>query len=189
MSGSAGFGWIGGLTVALALGCVPLAGQGTAPAAPPALPAAAGDPRATVLEAYALISGAAGEARDWERFRAVFHPDARFIFPQRDSAGVRRMRVATVEEFIRVAEGAYRAGAGFWERETGSRMDRFGAVAQVFSAYETRRAAPDGPVVARGINSFQLVQEGGRWRIVSLAWDQASAEQPIPAEFLPAGSE
>lgn len=35
-----------------------------------------------------------------------------------------------------------------------------------------------------GINSIQLLKKNGRWWVVSVFWDNASEDNPIPAEYL-----
>ncbi|MFN7621484.1 MAG: hypothetical protein ACK5RN_15375, partial [bacterium] len=76
------------LTTALFLACAtPVAAQ-TPPASPPAAPAApapapapadVASPEAIVAALYQVISGDIGVARDWDRFRALFHPTARLM--------------------------------------------------------------------------------------------------------------
>jgi hypothetical protein len=36
----------------------------------------------------------------------------------------------------------------------------------------------------RGINSIQLFNDGNRWWIVNIYWQQESAEDPIPDMYL-----
>jgi hypothetical protein len=62
--------------------------------------------------------------------------------------------------------------------------ERFGSIANVFSTYESRRS-PEGPVIARGINSLQLFHDGARWWIASATWQDESPRHPIPKEYLP----
>ena len=81
-----------------------------------------------------------------------------------------------------VAPGFLREG--FFEREIHSVTHRFGNIAHVLSTYETRKTA-DGPVIGRGVNSFQLSFDGTRWWITSLAWDSERPKNPIPKELLP----
>ena len=59
-----------------------------------------------------------------------------------------------------------------YEVETERRIDLFGNVAQVWSAYEAKRAPDDAEPERRGINSIQLFKaREGEWRIVSMIWD------------------
>ncbi|MDQ1833573.1 hypothetical protein [Massilia scottii] len=53
------------------------------------------------------------------------------------------------------------AHRGFHEREIFQRVQRFGHIAHVWSGYETREH-PHRPVQGRGINSFQLLNDGQR---------------------------
>ena len=57
-------------------------------------------------------------------------------------------------------------------------------VAQVFSAYASRRDASEPDPYSRGMNSIQLVFDGERWWIVSVMWDREDAEHPIPDSLL-----
>jgi hypothetical protein len=57
-------------------------------------------------------------------------------------------------------------------------------VAHVFSTYEARRT-PQGPIIARGVNSIELFYDGKRWWIVAAIWDNERENSPIPPEFLP----
>jgi hypothetical protein len=131
---------------------------------------------------YDVISGPAGQKRDWNRMRSLFTANARMC-----------PRVAGDHE--RRRRGLYQARAamlekeGFIEREVARRVEQYGDIAQVFSTYEARNRA-DGPVIMRGINSFQLVRHAGRWWVVSIMWQAETPQTPIPAEYLespPAG--
>jgi hypothetical protein len=37
----------------------------------------------------------------------------------------------------------------------------------------------------QGVDSFQLIRQGGRWRIVSVVNDLPTADAPLPAELRP----
>ena len=45
---------------------------------------------------------------------------------------------------------------------------------------ESRRAPSDEKPLVRGINSIQLVNDGKRWWIASVAWDTEREDNPIP---------
>ncbi len=74
---------------------------------------------------------------------------------------------------------------GFFETEVHRRTRRFGSIAHVLSTYESRHA-PEGPVVARGVNSVNLFHDGRRWWIASAIWDEERPGNPIPPDLLPA---
>jgi hypothetical protein len=73
---------------------------------------------------------------------------------------------------------------GFFEREIGRAVERYGPVVHVMSAYESRHAAADAEPFARGVNSFQLLDDGQRWWIVTIYWAQETPADPIPARLL-----
>jgi hypothetical protein len=143
-------------------------------------------PEACVRALYDVISGPADEPRDWERFRALCLPDARFLLATQGPDGTPLTQSWSVEEFVAAGTSSF-AARGLWEAEVGSERVQWGRLAHVFSAYATRLDAPDAPVVARGINSIQLVRDAtGAWRIAQLAWDRERADQPLPPHLAPA---
>src|SRR5690606_17373921 len=145
-------------------------------------------PEAAVAAVYAVISGPAEreQPRDWDRFRALFLPGARFLLTRwgdRESGtGEEVVREWDVGGFIAAASMFYRE-SGFWEREVWHRTERFGNVAHVFSTYESRVGSPDSDPGAGGINSVQLVRSDGRWWIAGIAWDVETATNPIPEGY------
>jgi hypothetical protein len=156
----------------------------------PADPAAEPTPRpedvgsveANIGALYDAISGPAGP-RNWDRLRSLFLPGARLIPAGRRPDGTIAARVLSVDDFIKAIEPRVKE-EGFFESEIHRRVERFGAVAHVFSTYESRRARGDKPFV-RGINSIQLFFDGKRWWVVTIFWDSERLDQPIPPEYLP----
>jgi hypothetical protein len=129
---------------------------------------------------YNVISGPAGD-RDWNRFRSLFLPEATLTSAGKDRDGIIRVRPRTVEGYVTGA-GGYFSQHGFFESPIVSRVQTFGNVAQVFCSYESRGAAGEAPF-ARGINSIQLANDGKRWWIVSILWDEERSDNPLPKEF------
>jgi hypothetical protein len=121
---------------------------------------------------YAVISGPAGQQRDWDRFRSLFVPGAR-LMPVISGAAP-RVRVLTPEDYIRRVEPIF-AQEGFWERETSRQAETIGRVAHVLSHYESLHD-PDGVPFEHGTNSIQLFNDGVRWWIVSIMWNTARGE-------------
>jgi hypothetical protein len=139
---------------------------------------------AIVKALYDVISGSAGQERDWNRFHSLFMPKAQLIaaFPKRD--GTTKPLVMTPEEYVQRA-GPNLTKNGFFEREIARKTESWGAIAQVFSTYESRHAAADEQPFARGINSIQLMKDKDRWYVVSVFWCEENETRPIPAEYLP----
>lgn len=131
---------------------------------------------------YDVISGPAGQHRDWNRFRSLFLPGARLIAVQRDKQGADHALTLTPEQFVEKA-GPYMLEHGFFERETHRRVARYGAIAQVFSTYASRHAKSDPKPFQRGINSFQLYFDGHRWWVVTIYWQPERPGLPIPKRF------
>ncbi|MGH9745233.1 MAG: hypothetical protein ACRD59_03885 [Candidatus Acidiferrales bacterium] len=156
-----------------------------APAAPPAAkPADVASPDAIMAAVYDVISGPAGP-RDWDRFNSLFAPGARLIpiSAKKDGSGFASF-VMSPQEYVDRA-GAYFLKNGFVEREAFRKTERFGNIIQLFSTYESRHDAKEEKPFTRGINSFQLYNDGTRWWVVTIMWQEESAENPIPKEFLP----
>lgn len=182
---------VGCVMVAASLG---LAASGLAQAAPAALPAAsaasipANPADVASLDAilktlYDVISGPAGQKRNWDRFRSLFVPGARLIPTGQPAGQPARATVLTPEEYIQRA-GVSLERDGFFEREIGRSVDTFGRITQVFSAYDSKRTPEDAKPFQRGINSIQLLNDGTRWWVVSIYWDAERADNPIPERYL-----
>lgn len=129
---------------------------------------------------YGVISGPAGE-RDWNRFRSLFLPQARLTAAVKNADGTARIRPMGVEDYAKGA-GSYFLQHPFFESPIVNRVETFGNITQIFSSYESRHAAGEAPF-ARGINSIQLLNDGTRWWIVSILWDEERADNPLPKEF------
>jgi hypothetical protein len=129
---------------------------------------------------YDVISGPAGE-RDWSRFRSLFLPTARLTAATKGPDGAIHLRPMSADDYATRA-GGYFLKNGFFEHPIVNRVQTFGNVAQVFSSYESRHAAGEAPF-ARGINSFQLLNDGKRWWVVSILWDEERPDNPLPKEF------
>lgn len=131
---------------------------------------------------YDVISGPAGEPRQWSRDRSLYIPDLRFV-----ATGFARERpYARVMDHQAFVDGSDSAMVhdGFFEREIHRVTRTYGNIVQVFSTYEEHRTA-DGPVQGRGVNALQLFWDGSRWWVASAIWFEEDAAHPIPPELLP----
>jgi hypothetical protein len=173
----------------------PPAAPGSAAPAPAAAPATepvpaprpedVASPEALVAALYDVISGPKGQARDWNRFRSLFAPGARMIPSGKRPDGTWGHRVLTPDEYIARSEKSL-VEEGFRERELHRVVERFGPLVHVFSSYEATREGEAKPFV-RGVNSIQLLHDGKRWWLLSIAWTPETPEQPLPAKYLPPG--
>ncbi len=140
-----------------------------------------------ITRMYAAISGAAGEARDWDGFRALFLPGARMIPTNRvihNGRGGHPPDVMDIETFIRTTAPAVER-MDFHEMQIAMRVESFGCIAHAWSTYDSRRSPDDAEPFARGINSIQLYYDGARWWVVNVFWDSERADNSIPPRYLP----
>jgi hypothetical protein len=135
---------------------------------------------AIVAAAYAVISGPAG-TRNWDRFRSIFLPQARFTQVDKAPDGSTIVISWGVDEFIRDATAVF-AKEAFYENGIVNEPSGYGNMRQVLSSYESRRAPGEKPF-QRGINSFQALYDGKRRWIVDIFWDSERPDNPLPAKF------
>jgi hypothetical protein len=132
---------------------------------------------------YDVISGPAGQKRDWDRMRTLFIPEAKMIPTGKRQDGTYGKRVLSVEDYI-ASSGPFLEKNGFFEKEFSRKTDQFGNIIQIFSSYESKHTAADEKPFVRGINSIQLWNDGKRWWIMSIMWQSETAEVPIPEKYL-----
>ena len=131
---------------------------------------------------YDVISGPAGQPRQWSRDRTLYIPEIRFVSMSQSKEGKPVARTMTHQQFVDASDKGLQGG--FYEKEVHRETQRFGNIAHVFSTYESRIKA-DGPIIARGINSIQAFWDGKRWWITNAIWDEERPDNPLPPEFSP----
>ena len=156
--------------------------------APPPADAASVD--SIVAALYASVSHPPGGSPDFDRMRVIFLYVGMLVPPVKPGQEIMGADIDGFSSRFQRGEAARKekgeaASPGFYEREISRRTDCFGNVCQIFSTYESRRAASDEKPFERGINSIQLVRDGKRWWIASVAWDAERSDNPIPPPYLP----
>ena len=180
------------LAAAFGVAAAPAGAQATPAAAPvpgpvvvtvpAAAPADVASIDAIVAALYDVISGPAGQPRNWARMRSLFIPGGRLMpTGPRPGGTVTGMRVLEVNDYIALS-GPQLERIGFRERELARRTEQFGHIAHVFSTYEGR--SQTDTTVLRGINSIQLMNDGARWWVVSVFWEAERPENKLPAKYL-----
>lgn len=149
---------------------------GAAAAAPPVPPSDVAGIDAAVRGVYEVISGPPGQKRDFDRMRSLFAPGATL-----KAIGPKGLRGGTLEDYISRNKDVLEQ-KGFTEREVGRRTEVWGGLATAWSAYDGRTA--DGSFHERGINSFQLVKIDGKWLVASILWQEATPDNPLPANLI-----
>lgn len=134
---------------------------------------------AAVDEMYAMISGPKGP-RDWARQANCFHPEARQIRTGVDAEGRAWAKIMSLDDYASDTTPFFMA-TDFYEVEIDRRIDVFGNIAHVLSAYEARTALDDTAPERRGINSIQLFRDPDHgWRIMSMIWDNEREGVALP---------
>lgn len=139
---------------------------------------------AIIAALYNVISGPAGEARNWNRMRSLFLPEAKMVATGVRPNGEIVKRIMTVEDYI-TQSGPLLEKNGFFEKEIQRKQEVYGHIAHCFSTYESRKTANDAQPFMRGINSIQLYHDGKRWWILSVFWQSENKDLPLPKEYLP----
>lgn len=150
-----------------------------------ALPEDVSSMDAIIKATYETISGGVGVPRQWGRFLALFDPNARLLSPHTDpqTGAVVRVFNGSRQDFVDGANPVM-VRKGFTERELGKTVRQYGNVATVLSSYEGKFAST-GKVEARGVNIFTLYNDGSRWWVLSIIWDEEKPGNRIPPELLP----
>lgn len=139
---------------------------------------------ATINSLYSVISGEKGTKRDWTLFKFLFHPDAKLITSGKDDEFKFQIRYMKPDDYIKSSE-KWMTDTGFIENEVHRTVDAFGNMAQVFSTFESFHGKTDEEPSMRGIKSIQLLNDGKRWWIMTIIWDNETWRNPIPRVYLP----
>ncbi len=168
----------------IALSFLSFSAMAQTPVPKEAAPADVASIDAIMKAVYDVISGDAGEPRDWDRFRSLFHKDGRLIPTGKNpQTNVFAARAMTPDDYVARNEPFF-AKNGFHEREISRKVDQYGNIAQVFSTYHAFRSKTDKEPFLRGINSFQLVNDGKRWWVLTIFWQAETPDNPIPQQYL-----
>lgn len=125
---------------------------------------------------YEVISFDEDGEPDWQRMRTLFSKHARITRVTPD--GTDYLDLAGFQE---LAKETFELGVytRFHEAEVRRDERRFGALAHVLSAYETRHRPSAVEPFARGVNSLQLIRESDGWKVLSLFWDEERLDNPL----------
>ena len=127
---------------------------------------------------YSSISGPPG-GQDFELSRRIHHPDARLVRTGVDAEGKPTILSFSVDSYEDNVRGIL-SDMHFYEIETERRTVRFGNVAQAYSAYEARDRPEGGNLIKKGLNFAHLYNDGSRWWLMHLIWDDERPGVSVP---------
>jgi hypothetical protein len=130
---------------------------------------------------YDVINGPPGAPRQWRRDSTLYTAEATFVSME-EHDGKPEATIYTPEQYRQAVNASF-VEKGFYETEIGSRVERFGNLAQVRSVYETRRTM-EGPVTARGVNYILLYWDGTRWWVTGAVWEDEHPSSRLPAAWV-----
>lgn len=117
-----------------------------------------------------------GVAADWDAVMRGFAPEAT-LYPS-----ARPARSQTPNAFVQRMQGLAASGLqSFRETVLGFSIRVFGNIAAAVVACEMEE---NETAISRNVEMMLLVKSDGEWRIVSQAWDAATASRPVPADLL-----
>ncbi|HSX59189.1 MAG TPA: nuclear transport factor 2 family protein [Tahibacter sp.] len=146
----------------------------------PGLAPAQETPEAAADALWRALSHGPNAGADREALQALFAPGAQ-VYGLSEREGRRVLRQRSAAEFV---EAQAKPGAGaFHEREVHREVRRYADFAEVFATVESRTDAGADKADFTGINSLHLVEQDGRWRILSLYYALERPGQPLPAAW------
>lgn len=131
---------------------------------------------------YEVVSGPAGQPRDWARDSSLHLPGAQVLIVRNDAEGHAVAGKMSLAEYHQRSGGI--SEAGFFEYEIHRETMQHGAIAHIWSTYAWSQTE-DGPIGGQGINSIQLVHDGKRWWITSWMFDGRTNAPEVPKKYLP----
>ncbi len=121
---------------------------------------------------------------DFDRMAEIFAPGAILSQPARDGREVHGF-----DEFMdslrKFSSNPKAIEDGFHERILARQTSTFGDTAQVQVAFHAFVGAPEDGRGNRGIDSISLVRLEGNWRVIAIATEYSTPEQPLP-DWVPA---
>jgi hypothetical protein len=119
---------------------------------------------------------------DWDPCHSLFAEGATLSAVVVSSDSYRRVTM-TPDSWVE-RNGTALEQNGFVDAEINRVTEGYGMIVHAFGTYESYRSRVDEEPFAHGINSFQLMNDGSRWWVVSIYWQGEGASNPIPTKYL-----
>lgn len=148
---------------------------------PQAAPADVASPEAIVAAYYDALSGPAAKKRDWNRFLSLFFPGAQLLPAEGKGHSGTMPHSFSPSRYLFDTESNM-LQEGYIPKEIARSSQGFGKILHVWSTYEVRHAAGEAKPFVRGVNSFQLFNDGRRWWIFNVVWQPETSKLKLPAD-------
>jgi len=135
--------------------------------------------RQIVEEFYDRVTFDAGTTPDWCKVRALFADEAIVVLRTGRDTMTTFTLDGFVDDFVNFIEQSDVESAGFTERILKVKSVTYGDIAHVLVLFDSHINGSER-TPRQGIDSFQLIREAGRWKIISITNDRPSPGNPIP---------
>lgn len=152
---------------------------------PPALaqdapiPPGADTPEGVVHALYDLCTFDAGTLPDWDLMRSYFLPQATVVLRTSRDANTIFDLEGFIGDWLRFIERDSVEERGFTEEIVRMSATVFGDMAHILVLYQASFPDWERPPQP-GVDSIQLIKNGGRWWIVSITNEVPTPSRPIP---------
>lgn len=121
---------------------------------------------------YKIISGKRNQERNWELFKTLFSPGAKLL-PLKHTDNMSDIVSYSIDEYINRLE-LYLAENDFYEYGENYKIEGFNNLAYAYTEYKAKRNENDKELIKKGINLIHFVNNGKRWFISSMQWEDSS---------------
>ena len=128
-----------------------------------------GEFEAITRRLYDVVSAPPGK-RHWESIRELYHPRATLVRTGMAEDGQPFVLVMSFDEYVDNVT-RHLDTTEFSETEIHHDVTVFGNVARLVSVYEFESRSAGVTQRGRGVNFFNLVNEGHGWKIMNIVWD------------------
>lgn len=118
---------------------------------------------------YDVVTVKKGDKVNFERDSLLHIAGVRVASAGTDGKGNPVLHYTSLQQYHRESD-AYMEKNGFYEKEIGRKVQNIRNIYHVWSSYESRYA-PNGKVIAQGVNSIELFFDGKRFWILGWFYD------------------
>ena len=141
-----------------------------------------GDFKAITRRLYEVVSAPPGD-RQWESIRELYHPRATLVRTGIGEDGQPFVLAMSFDEYVDNVT-RHLDTIEFSETEIHQDVTVFGNVARLASVYEFESRSLGVTQRGRGVNFFNLVNEGHGWKIMNIVWDNEREDVSLRAAGL-----